>query len=168
MYSLAQREELDSTMDDGTARLLHKTMKKVTGDYEILSFNTAISAMMVLVNHLAALEKVPREALEKLVLMLSPIAPHVCEESWSLLGHGETLAYEPWVEWDEELCVDNVVELGVQVNGKKRGSVELSKEADAEEAQAAALAIPGVFKFVDDKPIKKLIYVPGRIINIIV
>ena len=89
-------------------------------------------------------------------------------ECFLFASTGETLAYEPWVEWDEALCVDNVVELGVQVNGKKRGAVELSKEADADEAQAAALAIPGVSKFVDDKPIKKLIYVPGRIINIIV
>lgn len=89
VYSLAQRAAGGLNMDDGTTRLLHKTMKKVTEDYEILSFNTAISAMMVLVNHLAALDEVPLEAVEKLVLMLSPIAPHVCEECWSLIGHGE-------------------------------------------------------------------------------
>ena len=89
VYSLAQRAAGGLNMDDGTTRLLHKTMKKVTEDYEILSFNTAISAMKVLANHLAALDEVPLEAVEKLVLMLSPIAPHVCEECWSLIGHGE-------------------------------------------------------------------------------
>ena len=168
VFALANRPTLSADMDDTTKRLLHKTMKKVTEDYENLSFNTAISAMMVLVNQLAALDEVPREAIEKLILMLSPIAPHVCEECWSLLGHEKTLAYEPWIQWDETLCIDNEVELGVQVNGKKRGSVKLSKEANQDEAQSAALDIPGIAKFVQDKPIKKLIYVPGRIINIII
>eukprot|EP00614_Pseudopedinella_elastica_P010336 CAMPEP_0172603806 /NCGR_PEP_ID=MMETSP1068-20121228/24057_1 /TAXON_ID=35684 /ORGANISM="Pseudopedinella elastica, Strain CCMP716" /LENGTH=855 /DNA_ID=CAMNT_0013405683 /DNA_START=72 /DNA_END=2639 /DNA_ORIENTATION=- len=167
VHALATRAE-EAEMDSETLKLLHKTMKKVTQDMDAMSFNTGIAALMVLTNHLAGLDKVPTEAVEKLVLMVSPMAPHLGEECWELLGHGETLAYEGWVDFDEALCVDDVVKLGVQVNGKVRGEVELSKTADQDDAREAALAIPGVAKFAGDKPIKKLIYVPGRIINIIV
>ena len=171
VHSLASQgaaNGLSEEMDDATKRLLHKTMKKVSGDMETLSFNTGIAALMVLTNHLVGLEQAPREAVEKLVLMVSPVAPHLGEECWSLLGHADTLAFEPWVSWDEALCVDATAELGVQVNGKKRASLKLAKDASQEDAQAAALAIPSVAKWVDGKPIRKLVYVPGRIINVIV
>jgi len=173
VYSLTRHEHLGDLMEDDTQKLLHKTMKKVSEDIDSMSFNTAIAALMVLTNHLAALEAPPRAAVEKLVLMVSPFAPHLGEECWSLLRGGETsatatLAYEPWVTWDESLCVDDVAELGVQVNGKKRGSVELSKTSSEEDAKDAALEVPSVKKFVDGKPIKRIIYVPGRILNIIV
>eukprot|EP00540_Astrosyne_radiata_P003351 CAMPEP_0116848240 /NCGR_PEP_ID=MMETSP0418-20121206/14884_1 /TAXON_ID=1158023 /ORGANISM="Astrosyne radiata, Strain 13vi08-1A" /LENGTH=113 /DNA_ID=CAMNT_0004479783 /DNA_START=30 /DNA_END=368 /DNA_ORIENTATION=+ len=113
-------------------------MKKVTEDIESMAFNTAISALMVLSNHLQGLkDKVPREAAEKLALMVSPFAPHLGEECWSLLGHEDSLAYEPWVEYDEALCIDNTVTMGVQVNGKARGQIEIVKDADQEAAVAA-------------------------------
>ena len=83
-----------------------------------MAFNTAISALMVFTNALQKLENPPKDAVEKLVLMLSPFAPHVAEECWAKLGHSGTIAYEGWVEWDEELCVDNTAKLGIQVNGK--------------------------------------------------
>lgn len=167
VYSLALKN-LSNEISDATARLLHKTMKKVTKDIESMSFNTAIAAMMVLVNHLSSLPEVPREAVEKLVLMLSPFAPHVSEECWRILGHSDTLAYEPWVQWDEVLCVDNTVQIGVQVNGKTRGAVDIAVQATEADAKAAALLIPGVLKLVGEQPLKKFIYVPGRIINFIV
>lgn len=167
VYALTQRD-LSDAIDDETERMLHKTMKKVTQDLEAMAFNTAISAMMVFANHLQSLEQVPREAVEKLVLLLSPFAPHVSEECWQELGHEESLAFESWVTWDEELCVDNTVSMGVQVNGKVRASIELAKDADEDTAREAALAVASVAKYVKDKEIKKLIYVPGRIINIIV
>jgi leucyl-tRNA synthetase len=158
----------DVEMDDETTRLLHKTMKKVTEDIESMAFNTAISALMVLTNHLNSLEGgVPREAAEKLALMVSPFAPHLGEECWSILGHDESLAYHPWVEFDESLCIDNTITMGVQVNGKARGAIEIAKDADQEAAMAAAMEQDRVVAQVDGKDIKKIIYVPGRILNIV-
>jgi len=155
-------------MSEETTKILHKTMKKVTEDMDAMSFNTAISAMMVLTNHLQSLkDKVPREAVEKLALMISPIAPHLGEECWSLLGHETSLAYEPWVQFDEELCVDNTVKMGVQVNGKARGEIEIAKDADQETAMAEAMKQSSVESQLDGKDIKKIIYVPGRILNIV-
>ena len=155
-------------MDTETTKILHKTMKKVTEDIESMSFNTAISAMMVLANHLTSLKgQVPREAAEKLVLMVSPFAPHLGEECWSILGHEESLAYHPWVEYDEALCVDNTIKMGVQVNGKTRGEIEIAKDADQDGAMAEAMKVQSVFNQVDGKDVKKIIYVPGRILNIV-
>ena len=155
-------------MDTETTKILHKTMKKVTEDIESMSFNTAISAMMVLANHLTSLKgQVPREAAENLVLMVSPFAHHLGEECWSILGHEESLAYHPWVEYDEALCVDNTIKMGVQVNGKTRGEIEIAKDADQDGAMAEAMKVQSVFNQVDGKDVKKIIYVPGRILNIV-
>jgi leucyl-tRNA synthetase len=155
-------------MDEETTKVLHKTMKKVTEDMEAMSFNTAISAMMVLANHLQSLKgSVPREAAEKLALMISPIAPHLGEECWSMLGGQKSLAYEPWVEYDEELCIDNTVKMGVQVNGKVRGEIEISKDADQDVAMAEAMKQSRVESQLEGKEIKKIIFVAGRILNIV-
>ena len=159
----------DVEMDTETTKILHKTMKKVTDDIDSMSFNTAISAMMVLTNHLTSLkDRVPREAAKKLVLMVSPFAPHLGEECWSLLGHGESLAYHPWVEYDEALCVDDTVRMGVQVNGKTRGEIVIPKDADQDGVMAEAMKVQSVFNQVDGKDVKKIIFVQGRILNIIV
>jgi len=155
-------------MDNETTKLLHKTMKKVTEDIESMSFNTAISAMMVFANHLQSLkENVPMEAVEKLTLMVSPFAPHLGEECWSILGNTESLAYHPWVEYNEELCVDDTVTIGVQVNGKARGEISIAADADQDFALTAAKEVEKVQNQLDGKDIKKVIYVPGRILNII-
>lgn len=171
LYNVVQQAAKNGAsieMDDETTKILHKTMKKVTEDIESMSFNTAISAMMVLTNHLQSLkDRVPLEAAEKLVLMVSPFAPHLGEECWSLLGHDGTLAYHPWVEYDESLCVDNTVKMGVQVNGKKRGEIEIPKDADQDGAMAEAMKVQSVSNQLDGKDVKKVIYVPGRILNIV-
>ena len=171
LYNVVQSaaENGDSLeMDAETTKILHKTMKKVTEDIESMSFNTAISAMMVLTNHLTSLKgQVPHEAAEALVLMVSPFAPHLGEECWSILGNDDTLAYHPWVEYDEELCVDNTFKMGVQVNGKTRGEIEIPKDADQDGAMAEAMKVQSVFNQVDGKDVKKIIYVPGRILNIV-
>ena len=145
-----------------------KLMKKVTNDIEILSFNTAISALMVLTNHLQSSKNgIPKEAIEKLILMVSPFAPHLGEECWEMIGYEETLAYYPWVEYDEALCVDDKVKIGVQINGKVRGQIEIEKDADQDAAVSEAMLVEKVKSYVDGKDIKKIIYVPGRILNIV-
>jgi leucyl-tRNA synthetase len=167
LWALGQRPTTHE-LDDATRRLLHKTIKKVTGDIEGMAFNTAISAMMVLANHLAALPAVPREAMRALTLLVSPFAPHLGEELWHLQGNDKSLAHELWPTWDEALCVDDVVEMAVQVNGKVRGRVTLPRAAGEDEARAAALAAEGVGAHTAGKAVKKFIYVPGKIINIVV
>jgi len=164
----AAAEFKTNDMDKETTRLLHKTMKKVTEDIESMSFNTAISSMMVLTNHLVSLgNKVPLEAAEKLSLMVSPLAPHLGEECWSILGHDDSLAYAPWVVYDEDLCVDDEITMGVQVNGKSRGQITIPADADEDVAVSAAKEVDRVQTQLEGKEIRKIIYVKGRILNII-
>jgi leucyl-tRNA synthetase len=158
----------DAPADAETKKLLHKTIKKVGEDIESLRFNTAISAMMILVNRLRELETVPREAAEAFTLILSPFAPHLGEEMWQRLGHQETLAYHAWPAFDAALVHDDAKEIGVQVNGKVRGAIMLPVAATQDEAVAEARKDPKVNGFVEGKTIKKIVYVPGKILNFIV
>jgi leucyl-tRNA synthetase len=159
--------------DDATRRLVHKTVKKVGGDIESLRLNTAISAMMILVKHLGGLKAVPHDAVKTLALLLSPFAPHLGEELWERLNGGPekskgSLAYEPWPEFDPALVKDEVVTIGVQVNGKARGTITLAADADEETAREAALAEPKVKAHLEGKTVRKFIYVKGKIANLIV
>ena len=155
--------------DEATARLVHKTIKKVTQDIESLRLNTAISAMMILVRHLGSLKAVPTGAVRALALILSPFAPHLGEEIWhGPLAHPGSLAYEPWPEFDPALVRDERVEIGVQVNGKLRGTVTIAADADESTARQAALLEERVRVHVEGKPVKKFIYVKGKIISFIV
>merc|ERR1719506_1552592 len=169
VYAACAKASADAPpLDQETDALLHKTMRKVTGDIDALGFNTAISALMVLATKLSGLEAPPADACEKLALMVSPFAPHLGEECWRLLGHAESLAYAPWVEWDEAKCVDATVTMAVQVNGKVRATIELAPDAPEDEARALGLGDAAVAKFTDGKDIKKVIYVPGKILNVVV
>jgi leucyl-tRNA synthetase len=163
------RTDNPAAYDDATARLVHKTIKKVTEDIEALRFNTAVSAMMILVNHLASLKVVPTAAVRALALLLSPFAPHLGEEIWhGPLDHGASLAYEPWPEFDAALVRDETVEIGVQVNGKLRGTITIPVDADEPPAREAALANEKVRAYLQGKTVKKFVYVKGKIANFIV
>jgi leucyl-tRNA synthetase len=167
VHAICQKP-IGDAIDDDTRRLVHRTVKKVGADIESLAFNTAISAMMVLSNHLNGMETVPREAAEKLVLLVSPFAPHLGEELWKKLGHDQSLAYEPWPSFDEALVTEDTIELPVQVNGKVRSRIAISRSASEENARAAALAAEGIAAFTEGKTIKKFVYVPGKIANLVV
>jgi leucyl-tRNA synthetase len=167
VHALATKQQ-PSELSPETRKQMHRTVKKVTEDIEALRYNTAISAMMIFVNHLAQLPEVPKEAVEKLVLCLSPFAPHLAEELWLELGHEGSLAHAPWPDFDPKECVDDVVEIAVQVNGKVRGAVTLARDATEEAAREAALQDDNVQKHIEGKAIRKVVYVPGRILNIIV
>jgi leucyl-tRNA synthetase len=153
--------------DAETRKIVHRTIKKVGEDIEALRFNTAISAMMILVKHLGQ-RPVPREAARTFALLLSPFAPHIGEEIWQRNGGAETLAYEPWPSFDPALTRDDAVEIGVQVNGKVRGTVSLPPDADEAVARARALLEPKVREHVEGKTLKKVVYVKNRILNFIV
>ncbi len=160
--------ELGQGADLETNKLVHKTIRKLTQDIEGLRFNTAVSAMMILTRHLGELARPPRAAVEALLALLSPFAPHVAEELWQRIGHTDCIARAPWPAYDEALCRDETVEIPVQVNGKVRGRIQLAPDADAEQARAAAEAEPNVRTHLANKTIVKFHYVQGRIANLIV
>jgi leucyl-tRNA synthetase len=159
--------ELGDAMDKETEKLVHKTIRKVTSDIENLRFNTAVSAMMILTRRLAENSPPPRKGVEALVLLLAPFAPHLAEELWQRLGHRESVTYEPWPTFDEELCRDEVVEIAVQVNGRVRGRIKIAPDAPEDEARRMAEADPNVMQHTAGKPIKKFLYVPGKIVNLL-
>jgi leucyl-tRNA synthetase len=150
------------------ARQLHQTIKKVTEDTEELRFNTAIAAMMEFTNFLYKQDVVPVAAANELARMLGPFAPHLAEELWTRLGNEPSVANAGWPTWDEELLVEDTVEIGVQVNGKMRGTIDIAPEADEETAVAAARADEGVAKYLAEGEVRRVIYVPGRILNFVV
>jgi leucyl-tRNA synthetase len=165
---ICSRPLSDGCADGETLKLRSRTIKKVGEDIDALRFNTAISTMMIYANHLAGYDEPARDAVEALVLCLSPFAPHLAEELWERLGHAPSVCTQPWPTFDPALCVDDTVEMGVQVNGKMRGRITLKKDADATLALATALEEPNIRKFIGDKPVKKTVYVPGKILNLIV
>ena len=149
-------------------KIYHKTVKKVTEDFEKLAFNTAISQMMIFVNAVYKEGKCPKAYAEGLIKMLSCIAPHICEEMWSLLGHNDTIAYESWPTYDEAKTADDSVEVALQINGKLKGTIMLPVNCPKDDAIAAAKADERVAAAIEGKTIVKEIAVPNKIINIVV
>ena len=153
--------------------LANKTVKKVTDDFRRLSFNTAIATLMEYVNELYKLkldgfsDKVWRQAVEYLVQMVEPFAPHMANELWSDLGHKELIQDATWPEWDESLTVEETIKIAVQVNGKLRGEIEVPVDAPEDVVKNTALAHENVARYVTGQP-KKVIYVKGRLVSVVV
>ena len=147
----------------------HKTVKKVSEDIETLKYNTAIAALMTLLNNIYGAGEINRAELKTLLILVNPFAPHVTEEMWSTLGYGKMLAKDAvWPAYDPEKCVDSTIEIAVQVNGKLRGKLVVAADISAEDAIAAAKADEKVQSFLTDKNIVKEIYVPGKLVNLVV
>ena len=157
----------DDELDDATLRLLHRTIAGVADDYAALRNNTAAAKLIEFTNHLTKQSVTSRAALEPLVLMLAPLAPHLAEELWRRLGHEASLAHGPFPVADETYLVEDSVEYPVQVNGKVRGRVTVAADADSDAVQAAALAEEKVVAFLDGRTPKKVIVVPGRLVNVV-
>jgi len=168
VFHVATRTMSDAPPSDEVLRLTHRTIRKVTEDIAAMRFNTAISAMMVLNNELYGVAEPPRAAVEALVLLLHPFAPHAAEELWERLGHAPSIQAAPWPAFDPALCEEEVIEVPVQVNGKVRGRVRVAKDADEAAVSAAAHADEGVKASLEGKSVVKTIYVPGRIFTIVV
>jgi leucyl-tRNA synthetase len=158
----------DAEPDEETERLLHQTIKKVGGDFETLSFNTAISALMIFVNHVGRLDVRPRKIVEPFVLLLAPMAPHIAEELWERLGHQDSLAYEPWPVYDEALTREKEIELAVQVNGKIKDRIVVAAGADEEQIKTEALSNEKVAAAVAGKTPRKVIVIKSRLVNVVV
>ena len=147
---------------------VHKTIKKVSEDIESMKFNTAIAAMMTLINDFGKAGAITKTDLLNFIKLLSPFAPHLAEEMWAELGQEGFIATAEWPAWDEEKTKDATVEIGVQVNGKVRGTIRIPADCGRDEALAAGKADPNVQKFIEGKTVVKEVYVPGRILNIVV
>ncbi len=148
--------------------IYNQTVKKVTDDYEALAFNTAISQMMIFINEVYRVGKLPRKYAEGFVKLISCITPHIGEEMWEKLGHNDTIAFESWPTYDPNKLESHKVNVAVSVNGKLRATLEVDKDLDDEKAKALALELENVKKFVEGHEIKKIIVVKNKIINIVV
>ena len=153
-------KELESTM--------HKTIKKVSDDYEKMKFNTAIAALMALINDINKLGKITKGELRTFLILLNPVAPHITEEMWQQAGFEGRLYQTTWPVYDESKTIEDEIEIPVQVNGKVRATIKVAKEADAEEIEKVAFENTDVLKFTDGHEIVKKIYVPGRIYTVVV
>jgi len=149
-------------------RSLHKTIRKITSDTETLQMNTAIAQMMIFTNDATSAATLPREIVGTFLRLLSPYAPHICEEVWQRLGENELIAHAEWPSWDSELVQDETITIVIQVNGKKRDELQVSRDTDKDELERLALASENARKFIDGKDPKKVIVVPGRLVNIVV
>jgi len=157
--------------DDGKlTKVYHQTVKKVTSDFEVLGFNTAIAQMMVFVNEVYKNGTCPREYAEGFIKMISCITPHVGEEIWQILGHDNTIAYESWPTYSEEKCKDSQVTFAVQVNGKMRGTVEMEADLDNDTVVKNVLADEKIARFLEKNGgnIVKTIVVKNKLVNLIV
>ncbi len=168
-----EEDELSSQVqdvqpDEDLLHVLHKTVHAVTTMTDDLRFNTAISQMMVFVNELTSREVRPRAVLEPFVLLLAPYAPHLAEELWSKLGHEETLTYASWPTYDERYLVEDLITVVVQVNGKVREQLQVAADADPEEVKAMALGSAKIQQWTEGKQIIKTIYVPGKLVSVVV
>jgi leucyl-tRNA synthetase len=158
----------DVPPDKETLRMLHRTIQRVTEDLEGMRFNTAIAAMMEFTNYLTPRTVRPRSVLEPFVLLLSPFAPHLAEELWHALGHADTLAYEPWPTFDPALTRAEEIEVPVQINGKVRLRLRVPAEINKEELENTALADERLRPLLAGKQVRKVIVVPGKLVNIVV
>ena len=168
LWASVTEARADGVPDAAVMRKLHQTIRKVGDDVPRLSYNTAIAAMMEYMNVLRAGERKPHRAeAEPMVQLVAPFAPHVAEELWERLGHAESVFDAGWPRYDASLAAEDEIELVVQVNGKLRGKVRVARETTQDDAWAAAMADAGVAKFVTGTP-KKVVFVPGRLLNIVV
>ena len=167
--------EMDEKITQELLRLTHSTIKKVTRDIEDEKFNTAVASMMEMVNGLYKIKESHgidtsdewRFALESLIQILAPFAPHITEELWREMGHDDTVHVGHWPKWDEKYLKSDTMTIIVQVNGKLRAKLELPSDMDKQGVEAAALADENVQKFTNNKPPKKMVYVPGKLVNIV-
>ncbi|WP_242280962.1 leucine--tRNA ligase [Bacillus cereus group sp. BfR-BA-01347] len=158
-------EKITDAPNKELEKAYHQTVKKVTEDYAELRFNTAISQMMVFINDAYKAETLPKEYVEGFVKMIAPVAPHIGEELWSRLGYNETITYASWPTFDESKLVEDEVEIVVQVMGKVRAKLTMSKDASKEEMEQ--LALEAIQDQIEGKTVRKVIVVPGKLVNVV-
>jgi leucyl-tRNA synthetase len=161
------RDRVTMINDGQLDKIYNQTVKTVSEDLEAMRFNVAISQLMVFVNEAYKVDSLPLIYMEGFVKLISPIVPHIAEELWSLMGHDDTIAYAKWPTYDAKQLVEDVVEMVVQVNGKVRAHLKVAKDAAKDDIEAQALADETVKTHTDGKTIRKVIVVPGKLVNIV-
>ena len=159
---------VDETAPEAIEKVMHQTVIKVTSDIENMSFNTAISQLMIFNNEMMKMDKRYREPCETFVKLLHPFAPHIAEEMWSILGHNESLTNVAWPEADHSKAVENTVEVVFQVNGKVRAKASVAKDMDKAALEKLALENERVKEFTAGKTVVKVIAVPGKLVSVVV
>ena len=162
------REKISKSSHFSILKILNKTIKKVTEDIEAMRFNTAISAMMILATEMERAPNISKDDYKKFLQILAPFAPHITEELWSMIGEKKSIHLSEWPKWDESLIVDTEVKIMIQINGKVRSEVMTSVDAGEEDVKKQALLDEVVIKYTAGQEIKKVIYVKGRLINIVI
>ncbi|MCW6659568.1 leucine--tRNA ligase [Aerococcaceae bacterium NML191292] len=160
-------ERIQEVHNDALTRVYHQTVKKVTEDYEVLHFNTAISQMMIFLNEARSQEVIPMKYAKGFVQLLAPLAPHLMEEIWEIMGGAEGISYEAWPSYDEALTVENQVEIVVQINGKVKAKETIAVDLAKEELERIALANATIQAELADKTVRKVVAIPNRLVNIV-
>jgi len=168
----AEALRLDSKVQDvplsqDQSKLVARTVAAVTEDFEGLRFNTAISRLMEFTHAFTGQEVRPRSAMETFTLLLAPMAPHIAEELWQVLGHTESLAYAPWPKFEPALLLDDEIEIPIQINGKLKGRVTVPAGSDRAAIEAAARSDEKIAAILEGKTIKKVVVVPGKLVNFV-
>ena len=164
---LSNKENITETNDGSLDKIYNETVKKVTNDFEALGFNTAISQMMVFINECYKTMKVPYEYACGFVKLLNPVAPHITEELWELLGHNNTIAYEKWPTYDETKITEDTKEIAVQVNGKVRGTIQIGIDEEEESIKEKALNCENVKKHLEGLNVIKVMVIKNKIVTIV-
>jgi leucyl-tRNA synthetase len=162
----------DAPLTKAQLKILHATIKKVTSDIESLSFNTAISQMMIFVNAFTNAPAIPVAAMRPFLVLLNPFAPHIASELWQILaqkfgGLDHAITQEKWPEFDEKILIEDEVEIVVQINGKVRDRVVVPLNASEEETKGIVLALPRIQNLIADKTVRKVVVVPNKLVNIV-
>ena len=163
-----EEKEVSDFENKNLEKIYHETVKNVTNDYEKLSFNTAISYLMIFINAVYKEDIFPREYAEGFIKLLNPICPHITEELWSMLGHNDTIAFEKWPEYDESKLVETTFDIAVQVNGKLRGTITINVDDSEDVIKEKALSNENVLRHTEGKEIVKVIVIKNKIVNIVV
>jgi leucyl-tRNA synthetase len=162
------KEVSDCEMTSAQRKVVHASIKKVTEDIEAMSFNTAISQLMIFVNAFTGETQRSREAMRVLLILLNPMAPHVTEELWERLGFAGRISGSAWPTWNDAYLVESEVELVIQVNGKIRDKFVVARDATREQVEALALASPKIQDWTSGLTVKKVVVVPGKLVNLVV
>jgi leucyl-tRNA synthetase len=168
IWKLSQTGTWSSESGGSLDTLYHQSVKKVSDDIEDFKFNTAISQLMILLNAMEKEKEIPREYFLGFLKILAPFAPYVSEEIWEALGEKTSIHREAWPMFDPKKIISENITIGIQVNGKLRGDMEIARTEGAEEVKKIALAKPEIQKWTEGKEPKKIIYVEGKIVNIVV
>ncbi len=167
IWKFKEKIKEDIPTDPKILNLLHKTIKKVTTDIEIMSFNTAVSQLMILSNEIEKLPALDKKVYEMLLQILAPFAPHMTDEVWHEIGHADSIHISKWPSWDEKLTKDSTLTIVVQVNGKVRSSFEIAADSSEEDITKMALHMPEIAKWTEGKEPRKIIFVKGKLVNIV-